>query len=61
MDEDPSRLNMLYALQKCVVAAKAHHKCILLFAGLHCCLGILDGVYLNLKDDKGFREQCLQV
>lgn len=48
LDEDPSRLNMLYALQKCVVAAKAHHKC------------ILDGVYLNLKDDKGFREQCLQ-
>ncbi|KAK8790055.1 hypothetical protein WA158_006835 [Blastocystis sp. Blastoise] len=48
LENDPSRYNMVYSLQKCIVAAKAYRKC------------ILDGVYLDLSDSEGFEKQCIQ-
>ena len=42
------RLPMLYALQVCVLAARAYG------------LEILDGVYNNFKDTAGFRRECEQ-
>lgn len=44
----PDRLPFLYALQRCILAARA--------AGV----GILDGVHLDLSDDDGFRASCEQ-
>lgn len=42
------RLPMLTSLSLCLLAARAYG------------LGILDGVYLDLADEEGFRESCLQ-
>ena len=44
----PDRLAFLYALQRCILAARA--------AGV----GILDGVHLDLADDEGFWASCEQ-
>ncbi len=44
----PMRLPMLTSLGLCLLAARAHR------------LSILDGVYLDLGDDAGFRESCQQ-
>lgn len=44
----PDRLPFLYALQHCIMAARA--------AGI----AILDGVHLDLSDDEGFRKSCEQ-
>ena len=44
----PLRLPLLTALGLCLLAAKAHG------------LAILDGVHLDLQDDEGFRQACLQ-
>ncbi len=43
----PMRLPMLYGLSKCLMAARA--------AGI----AIIDGVHLDLGDDQGFKQQCL--
>ncbi len=42
------RLPFLYALEHCILAARA--------AGI----GVLDGVHLDLSDDEGFRASCVQ-
>jgi (3S)-malyl-CoA thioesterase len=39
---------LLYSLSKCVVAAKAERK------------KVVDGVFMDIKDEKGLEEQCLQ-
>lgn len=44
----PDRLPFLYALERCILAARC--------AGL----AILDGVHLDLSDDAGFRASCEQ-
>lgn len=44
----PMRLPMLTALGLCLLAARAYR------------LAILDGVYLDLKDEEGFRAACRQ-
>ena len=44
----PSRLSVLTALSMGVLAARAHN------------LAILDGVHLDLSDDEGFEQSCLQ-
>ena len=44
----PQRLGLLTALGSCVLAARAHQ------------LDILDGVYLDLEDEAGFRQACEQ-
>jgi len=44
----PDRLPFLYALESCILAARA--------AGI----AILDGVHLDLNDDAGFRASCEQ-
>jgi citrate lyase subunit beta / citryl-CoA lyase len=44
----PMRLPMLTSLGICLLAARAHH------------LAVLDGVYLDLDDEAGFRESCVQ-
>ena len=44
----PSRLSMLTSLSMGVLAARAHN------------LAILDGVHLDLNDDAGFEQSCLQ-
>jgi citrate lyase subunit beta/citryl-CoA lyase len=44
----PMRLPMLTSLSLCILAARAEG------------LAILDGVYLDLKDEEGFRNACLQ-
>jgi len=44
----PSRLSMLTSLSMGVLAARAHG------------LAILDGVHLDLNDDEGFEQSCLQ-
>jgi citrate lyase subunit beta/citryl-CoA lyase len=44
----PLRLPMLTSLSLCLLAARAHG------------LAILDGVYLDLSDDEGFRASCKQ-
>lgn len=42
------RLPMITSLGLCLLAARAYH------------LSIVDGVYLDLKDEAGFRESCVQ-
>jgi citrate lyase subunit beta/citryl-CoA lyase len=42
------RLPMLTSLGICLLAARAYH------------LSIVDGVYLDLKDEQGFRDSCVQ-
>jgi citrate lyase subunit beta/citryl-CoA lyase len=44
----PLRLPLLTSLGLCLLAAKAYG------------LAILDGVYLDLQDDEGFRQACVQ-
>lgn len=44
----PDRLGLQTSLQLCVLAARAHG------------LDILDGVYLDIKDEQGYREACEQ-
>ncbi len=44
----PDRLGLQTSLQLCVLAARAHG------------LDILDGVYLDIKDDAGYAEACEQ-
>jgi len=44
----PTRLSMLTSLSMGVLAARAHN------------LAILDGVHLDLNDDEGFEQSCLQ-
>lgn len=44
----PERTGFLAPLSMCVMAARAHG------------LDIVDGVYLDLQDDAGFREACVQ-
>ena len=44
----PLRLPMLTSLSVCLLAARAYG------------LAIVDGVYLDLNDDEGFRESCQQ-
>ncbi len=44
----PSRTPFLWSLEVCVLAAKA--------AGI----AVLDGVHMDLNDDAGFRESCVQ-
>jgi len=46
--QDPSRLGLLHALSRCVLAARANG------------LDILDGVHPDLEDDAGLRESCHQ-
>lgn len=43
------RLGLLYALSKCVVTARAHD------------LNVIDGVHLDLQNDKGFLLSCEQA
>jgi citrate lyase subunit beta/citryl-CoA lyase len=45
---DPQRLGLLSALSQCVLAARARG------------LDILDGIFTDLRDEKGFRDACLQ-
>jgi len=44
----PSRAPLLYGLQACLLAARLDDKV------------ILDGVYNDIKDDEGFRAECVQ-
>ena len=44
----PGRAPLLYGLQKCLMAARLAGKV------------ILDGVYNDIKDDEGFRAECVQ-
>jgi len=42
------RIGLLYSLSQCVLAARAYNK------------EILDGVYLDLHNDQGFTDTCVQ-
>lgn len=45
----PDRVGLLFPLSACVIAARIHG------------LEILDGVYLNLSNDEGFHQACIQA
>lgn len=47
-DNGPPRTSMLYALERCVLVARAYG------------LGVLDGVYPAFDDDEGFAAACAQ-
>ena len=44
----PSRHPLIYSMSKCIVAARAYNKL------------VIDGVYMNLKDEVGYKSQLIQ-